>query len=333
MILNLRAFWDAQRGKEPFMNETIPIINIDNLTLANFIRREIVIHHPSIKYNDSDIKSIKSGSGSNKTRILQYPASSCIESIKNESPLELNIVIARPSPQPAAAAAAPNPFERMMASSKPKQNEYKSKWEVDAVIGFLAKYEAAHNKAAFLSSLPKDGKPSIDDQHQAFAVRFLNDSGLGFKGGTGGEEAIAKNALRLMVGTLKFVNERRTTMGRSRVRLYDSSALLRDVKGCVSAKAKSTKENPLTKDMVMDQIKKVDNLLGAFPSSYYRISGSGDKYGEPILIEIAIWKKIIGEHHIDMIRQDLRNKKTSEKNVSNAPTQFNTEYRAIPSKP
>lgn len=65
MVINLRAYWGTQRGT-PFMNETIPILDIDNLTLASFIRREIGTHQPSINYTDDDITAVKSGSGSNR---------------------------------------------------------------------------------------------------------------------------------------------------------------------------------------------------------------------------------------------------------------------------
>ena len=58
MILNLRAYWNTQRV-QPFMNETIPVLGIedDNLTLANFIRREIVTHRASIEYNETDLNT------------------------------------------------------------------------------------------------------------------------------------------------------------------------------------------------------------------------------------------------------------------------------------
>ena len=335
MILNLRAFWDSQRV-QPFMNETIPIIDIENLTLANFIRREIVNHRPSIKYNDYDIKSIKSGSGSNKTRILQYPASSCIESIQNETPFELNVVIERPIQQPAAAAAAaaatPTPFERLMNASKPTVNSYNSSWEVSDVTTFQVGYENAINKEEYLKTLPADKKPTIDEQYEAYTVQFLNDSKLGYKGGSGGEEMVAKKALKLTAASLKFVSGYRNIMGRSRVTMYDSSSLLRNTKGCVSSKAKKVKATKLTKDMVMHQIEKVDECRAAFPSSYYRKVGNGSRYGEPILKEIEIWKDIIGKHYQDMLKQDMRNKESTTKDNSKGPTNFNTTHSVIPPK-
>ena len=57
---------------------------------------------------------------------------------------------------------------------------------------------------------------------------------------------------------------------------------------------------------------------------------SGDNYGEAIFAEIRIWQDIIGEHYSEMLRQDLRNKKSIGNNETNGPSQFNTEYKVIP---
>ena len=133
-------------------------------------------------------------------------------------------------------ADASNALDALMAASKPTLTSYQSAWDVDDVITFHAEYEAAPNKATYLSSLPKKDKPIIDEQIEAFGARFLTNRGLGYKGGTGGEDTIAKNGMRLMLATLKFVNDRRSVMGRSHVGMYESSALLQDVKSYVSAK-------------------------------------------------------------------------------------------------
>ena len=64
-------------------------------------------------------------------------------------------------------------------------------------------------------------------------------------------------------------------------------------------------------DIVMEQIEKLNKCRAAFPSSYYRKVGNGDRYGEPILKEIAILKDIIGKHYQDMLKQDMRNKEST----------------------
>ena len=104
-----------------------------------------------------------------------------------------------------------------MAASKPTLASYQSAWDADDVITFHAEYEAAPNKATYIFSLPQKDKPSIDEQIEAFCARFLTNHGLGYKGGTGGEDTIAKNGMRLMLATFKFVNDRRSVMGRSHV--------------------------------------------------------------------------------------------------------------------
>ena len=63
------------------------------------------------------------------------------------------------------------------------------------MIIFHAEYEAAPNKATYLSSLPNKDNPSIDEHIEAFGARFLTDYGLGYKGVTGGEDTIAKMGL------------------------------------------------------------------------------------------------------------------------------------------
>mmetsp|Transcript_21871 Transcript_21871/g.47534 ORF Transcript_21871/g.47534 Transcript_21871/m.47534 type:complete len:102 (+) Transcript_21871:425-730(+) len=94
MILNFSAYWN-NRNNAPFINESIPAINLDNTTLAAFIRGEIVNYHPTAVYADADIHSVWSSSGRNHTRILNLPASMFLESIQNESPKQLSIVIER----------------------------------------------------------------------------------------------------------------------------------------------------------------------------------------------------------------------------------------------
>ena len=165
----------------------------------------------------------------------------CLESIKNETPPGLSVVINCPVQQTTAAAS--NALDALMAASKPTLASYQSAWDADDVITFHAEYEAAPNKATYLSSLPKKDKPSIDEQIEAFGASFLTDHGLGYKGGTGGEDTIAKNGMRLMLATLKFVNDRRSVMGRSHVGMYECSAMIQDVKSCVSAKTNREREN------------------------------------------------------------------------------------------
>ena len=212
----------------------------------------------------------------------------------------------------------------MMAAARPTVISYDSGWKLGDVITFQVGYANATNKENYLKSLPANAKPTIDQQYQAFTAQFLNDCQLQYKGGTGGEEIVAKNALKLAAAVLKFVSIHRDAMGRSCVMMCNSSVLLRSTMGCISSKVKKVKGTKLTKAIALDALKKVEECSRSFPSSYYRILGNGHRHGEPILKEIAIWKDIIGNHYQDMLKQDLRNKETATKNTALEPSSFNT---------
>ena len=86
----------------------------------------------------------------------------------------------------------------------------------------------------------------------------------------------------------------------------------------------------MTKEIVLSQLHKAEECLRAFPSSYSKKVPSRDIYGEPIFAEMRIWKDFIGEDYSEILRQDLRNKKSIGNNETNGPSQFNTEYKFIP---
>ena len=64
---------------------------------------------------------------------------------------------------------------------------YESKWNVSDAIKFQEKCEATRNKTSYLKILFKNDKPSIDENHKALSVNYLNELGLMFKGGSSGE--------------------------------------------------------------------------------------------------------------------------------------------------
>ena len=166
MILNIKAYWDTLNST-PFINESVPIIDLGNKSLADFIRHEIIISRPSTVYVNTDIKAIKSGTGTNKLCILNYPATLCVASIEHESPAVLKVVIERDVQQHTRTISA---FDRMVAASKPTVETYKSKWNEGAVLSFQTGYEVAENKANYLSSMTIEQKPNIDEQYEALGV-------------------------------------------------------------------------------------------------------------------------------------------------------------------
>ena len=86
----------------------------------------------------------------------------------------------------------------LMMTSVPKFSRFTSTWTLDDVNKFLSEYEKAPSKSGYLSLLAEEEKPKINEEMQAFAVVFLNDHGLQYKAGTGGEEK-ALQALKLLV--------------------------------------------------------------------------------------------------------------------------------------
>ena len=83
--------------------------------------------------------------------------------------------------------------------------------------------------------------------------------------------------MKILIGCVKFAHRRRDVMKKSIVTLHNSSSLLRDMKYCVSANVNEEKSNALAKEKVLEELKKVKDCGGAFPSSYYCKDSLGNK--------------------------------------------------------
>ena len=118
--------------------------------------------------------------------------------------------------------------------------------------------EVATSKNTFLKSLPREDKPLLDDQHESLCANYTNDLGLRCKKASGEGEVIAAIALKSLIGCIKFVHGRRNVMGRSNVTSRDASSLLKTAKDCASAKASKGRANPLTKEKVLEELKKIE---------------------------------------------------------------------------
>ena len=330
MILNFRAYWNSATN-EPFINEVIPMLSPEGMTLADYIRTEVVNYRPSETYADTDIKAVKSASGMNATRILTHPVSMYLNAVQKDASPEMNVVI------DSSIAQYQRPPGRdvnyfLMAASKPTMEKFESKWSLTDVIGFQSGYEAAPNKGTYLTSLAKEGKPSIDEQVETYLAQFMNDSDIGFKSGTGGEEKKANDVMKKAVGIIKFVHERQEILGRDHRRMYNSSELLRSVRGCVKAKVNHERSKPLYNETVTVQLRKAEACLTDFPSSYYRKVATDDKYGAAILKEVQILIDILGTHLKDMIAQDLPNQLARDTMENRGPASFNTSSHVVKSK-
>ena len=65
--------------------------------------------------------------------------------------------------------------------------------------------------------------------------------------------------------------------------------------------------------------------MNIFPSSYYKTNKNGEKYEEPIFIELKIFHDIIGAHYNYIIMQDVRNKVVFGHTETKSPALFNTQ--------
>mmetsp|Transcript_30979 Transcript_30979/g.65447 ORF Transcript_30979/g.65447 Transcript_30979/m.65447 type:complete len:90 (+) Transcript_30979:58-327(+) len=73
-IINLSVFWDTDKAAgKPFVNETVPVL--EDVSLADFIRKQVVRNRPNIVYANDEIEEAKSGSGRNNNLILSFPIS------------------------------------------------------------------------------------------------------------------------------------------------------------------------------------------------------------------------------------------------------------------
>lgn len=64
----------------------------------------------------------------------------------------------------------------------------------------------------YLRDLEDGNKPTITDYIESVIVAFLNKHNLGFHKGSGGEEDIAKSALKKSVAVGQFVHEHRSSL-------------------------------------------------------------------------------------------------------------------------
>lgn len=122
-------------------------------------------------------------------------------------------------------------------------------------------------------------------------------------------------------------------MERGQKTLYDKSSILKEVVGCVSSKANmKVGSTRLTKELLIDQLEKIEQCLASFPSRYYLKTklSSMLRRGEPILEELEICRDIVGGQYKTLVAQDARNQETREKTIISAPTQFNTTATVVP---
>ena len=330
ILLNVRVHW-VSAGAPAFINESIPIVETAEytMTMLDFIRREIVNVCPNIKYDDSDIKSIKSHSGMNKLRIANFPMSMFFESIQGEAIKELNVVLNRTCgiAQSSKSPATMTMMDKLRAASTPIIKKYKSEWSVDNVKKFLDGYYTASNKSRYLSSLTIKEKPDIYQQIEAIVVKFLNENNLVYKAGAGGEDK-ALDAVSKLVRLLSYVSQNSATLKRDRLQLYKRSILVSRTGKCIQAKANPGKPEPIKQGKLCSQIEAANDCLFAWPDSY-SYKRDNIVIGKPIYDEIKKIREILNKHFQGLVKQDARNIKNALKSACEGPTRFNTTTEII----
>ena len=186
-VLHLRVFWNSLLGN-PFLDVVFPVTS--DSRLVDIIRAEVLRHDPSRSSIDfvEDIKSAKTPSGMDASRILELPVSTFFDIVSGKNPKNLTVVIDKPTPPSSLPAAAPfSMFQTIMANSRPKHKVFTSKFNLESVKKFQLGYCDASNKEQYLAQY-SGGKPNIHEQIEAFIVDFLNEQKLKIKGGTRGGE-------------------------------------------------------------------------------------------------------------------------------------------------
>ena len=95
-----------------------------NQKLSMLNRSEIIAQYPKTTCADAGVKSIKSGGGTEKLRMLHFPATATLDSVKNEEPNEFRAIVERPK---AALLRPLNSFARVTVVSKPTMTQCESK--------------------------------------------------------------------------------------------------------------------------------------------------------------------------------------------------------------
>ena len=78
--------------------------------------------------------------------------------------------------------------------------------------------------------------------------------------------------------------------------MYDSCTVLTEANYYLSTKVNYGRSEPLSNDMVSQQPQATEDFTNSFPSLYYKKKKNGEKYGEPIFIELKICHDIIRAH-------------------------------------
>ena len=219
-IITLNAYWHSMKT-DPFVSVAV-VVEVDK-KLTDVIAEEMGRKKSTADIVIArDLKAVKSFGGKDVKQLLDHQFSVFYNLIGAEAVKELHVVFNKPILHQAKPASY---ADILMQRAKPTKTAFVSKFDVKEVEEFISGYAAASNKEKYLRNYPGE-KPSITEQHEAYAVSFLNKNNLTYSPGVGGEEVKAKSALSRLIRTVQILTEHRDVMSYNQITSYDSCELL-----------------------------------------------------------------------------------------------------------
>ena len=209
----------GSKSSTPYMN-TVAKVNLStdsSKTLASFIRETLTKCKPSFQYSDNNIKSIKTGGGTDAAIFLDEPFSNwgelvCSDDHKKIIDVWIDLL------EGAQTQNNVGMYARLLNQTRSVGVEVKSKWCVKEVDSFLLRLADAPNKERFLKEA--DLKPSFNEQIEAAIVDRMKANKLRYIVSAGSDEkATVETALRYTVAVFRDVQKYRERLLRDKVSL------------------------------------------------------------------------------------------------------------------
>ena len=325
-IITFQAYW--HKVGHAIIN-TVVVVDVDK-KLEDIIADELAKKKSTADIVIArDLKSAKSFDGKDVKPLLNHQFSAFNKVIGAEEQKELHVVFNKPMSQQTKPAGTY--LDVLMQKAKPIRKSFESKFSVDEVEEFLSGFAEASNKQNYLETYENSNKkPSIIDQHEAYAVAFLNSKNLTYSSGSGGEDDKAKRVMPKLINTVQFLIEHKSTISTNQVRKYESSELLQMSANCIKAKAKAGKKRQVTEKLLRQELSNAEALLHAFPSSWWKTvdKNSEERKGEAILSEVELMRDIIATNIARLVDQQARSQELAKK-PPKTPSPFNTESSII----
>ena len=215
-IITFQAYW--HKVGHAIIN-TVVVVDVDK-KLEDIIADELAKKKCTADVVIArDLKSAKSFDGKDVKPLLNHQFSAFNKVIGAEEQKELHVVLNKPMSQQTKPAGTY--LDVLMQKAKPIRQSFESTFSVDEVEEFLSGFAEASNKQNYLENY--ENKPSITDQHEAYAVAFLNSKNLTYSSGSGGEDDKAKRVMPKLINTVQFLIEHKSTISTNQVRKYENS--------------------------------------------------------------------------------------------------------------